>query len=47
MAGSHEGGGDRHRGTRYAASGYPEGQRPDGNVPERYRSVGAVFRGGK
>lgn len=38
---------DRYRSPGYAASGHPAGERPDGNLPERYRAAGTLLRCGK
>ena len=36
-----------YRRAGYAAVGYAERKRSDGNLPERYRTAGSVFCGGK
>lgn len=38
---------DRYRSPGYAAFGHPAGERPDGNLPERYRAAGTLLRCGK
>jgi len=37
----------RHCGVGYATAGYSPGQRPDGNVSQRYCPASAVLRGGE